>query len=725
MLLVAGAFAVAQQPAAQQPGAVQEQASAVVIEIPVNVVGKDGKPVTGLKAEDFTLYDDGKKVPITTVDIVDLARPAAQPEAPAPGAPAAIPASARRLWLLVFDLSYTSPSGLLRAREGATNFVTKSMAENDLAAVGTLSLDTGWKLLVNFTRDRRQLASAIDTLGLPGAGVTRSPDPLGFAYSTPNPSGSPTSAMMPQGGKNSALAIENLRDIGNMQRQANDGLERGKVVKLLSSLEGIGRVLDSVRGRKHVLFFSEGFENRLLSGNAAGSAKAGPALNQSTASQDTSTAQGAGEAAINGEVWKINENERYGNSSLRTQLSSSLGNFQRSDAVLDAVDIGGLRAENDSAGPKPVGGSDSLYTMSAETDGDFVRNANQLGGELQKVAERTSLVYLIVYQPKQLTKPGTFHKLKVEAKASGARVVARSGYYEPRPYTSLTPLEQLLASGDLVTGGSRGDAIGGHLLAAPFASPSGDAQVPLVLEIPGPALLAGNKGEKTSVQVYAYANDATGTLADYLAAEMALDLSKVRASLESGGIRFYGTMYLPPGEYGIRALVRDTATGRSGIATARVSVPKMPGGAPTVLPPVFSAPQGGWVMVRGNPRADAPQHAADYPFAVGGDSFIPAALPSVSNGAESQVAVFTYNFGGGAKATPFQVRAQIVGADGKTQPVELKTIKESDVERAGGRKLLLGFKPEGLAPGRYALKVALTDPDSKTTGSSESAFVVH
>ncbi len=160
--------------------------------------------------------------------------------------------------------------------------------------------------------------------------------------------------------------------------------------------------------------------------------------------------------------------------------------------------------------------------MASETDGDFVRNANRLGPELKTVADRTSLVYLLVYEPKSLTKPGAFHKLKVEVKAPAARVLARSGYYEPRPYASLSPLERLLASGDLVTGGARGEGIDGHLIAAAFASPGETAQVPVVLEIPGASLLLGDEGAKTGVQIYAYANDADGTLADYVATEMTL-----------------------------------------------------------------------------------------------------------------------------------------------------------------------------------------------------------
>ena len=99
------------------PGVVQERASAVVIEIPVNVIGKDGKPLAGLEAKDFELYDDGKKQPISAVDVIDLSRPRASQAAGT--LPEEVPASARRLWLIVFDMSYTSMSGLLRARDGA------------------------------------------------------------------------------------------------------------------------------------------------------------------------------------------------------------------------------------------------------------------------------------------------------------------------------------------------------------------------------------------------------------------------------------------------------------------------------------------------------------------------------------------------------------------------------------------------------------------------------
>ena len=700
------------------PGeAVRESASATVIEVPVTVIGKDGRPVSGLTAADFELFDDGKRRPISAIDAVDLSAPAPPPRAGSAPQPPAVPASARRLWLLVFDLSYSSPSGIVRARDGARDFVTRSMRESDLAAVGTLSVDTGWKLLVNFTRDKRQLGDAIGTLGVPSLTPPTS-DPLVFAFSTL--AGSETGALTSGNSSDREQAfLEGLRDMQSLRRKSNDELLRGRAGKLVQSLAGIGRVLDSVRGRKHVLFFSEGFESRLLTGTGLGAAHDGST--QATSALDPTTAMGAGDASLSGEIWKIDNDARFGSGSSRDRLGAALALFQRSDAVLDAVDIGGLRADGDPS-PRNEGGSDTLFTMAADTGGDFVRNANQLGGELEKVSDRTSRVYVLAYAPGPLSRPGAFHKLRVEVKSPGARVIARTGYYEPRPYRSLTRLEQVLASGDLVTAGGPSSQIDARLLAAAFPSPAESPQVPIVLEIPGGSLLSGDSSDKSGVQIYAYATDARGNLVDYVASEIGLDLSKTRKALESGGLKFYGTLYLPPGDYDLRVLVRNAATGRSGVVAARLAVPAMPGGAPTVLPPLFPEEPGRWMLVRGTPRSDAPARPADYPFAVAGESFIPAALPSLRAGADAKVAIVAYNFGGAGRAAALETAVRLAGPDGRAANAQLKVEKSSDDERGGGQKRLVSFSTAGLAPGRYALTVVVTDPSSHSTAESTGAF---
>lgn len=717
LLLAVGSSLLTNAPAqdAQKSGAVRETASATIIEVPVNVIGKDGKPIAGLTAADFELYDDGKKQTITGFEAIDLSRPASP--APAEQSPAsAAPAAARRHWLIVFDLSYTSLTGLLRARDGALTFVNRAMKESDLAAVATLSTDTGWKLLANFSGDKKQLSEAIRTLGLPGL-TTRSGDPLGLLFTAPI-SGTTAGG---GGSSRSELMVEDMKELQQtLQKPSTDNLARAKVTQLMKSLAGMGRTLDSVRGRKHVLFFSEGFETRLMSGGAGIAAGTGSSLSAAPTNE-------AGNAAVSGEIWKVDSDARFGSTSTRSVLTLALAEFKRSDTVLDTIDISGLRASGDvSNASKPGSGTDDLFTMANETDGDFIRNANQLGGEIERLVERTNLVYLLAFQPTQLAKAGAFHVIRVKVKPSGAKVVARSGYYEPRPYATLTPLERVLASGDLVMSGAKENLLSTRLLTAPFDGEGRFAQVPVILEIAGPPILAGETGPQASLQIYAYATNSSGTLADYLSQQMTLDLARVKPQLEGGGVKFYGALFLPEGDYTIRSLVRSDSSGRSAVNTTRVRVPAIPGGQAVVLPPFFPDRSGKWLMVRAAARADAPAKA-EYPFAVEGEPFIPAALPVVTaraDGLPVQVTVMTFNFAGTGKPEPLQVIPEIVGADGKPRPVEVQVVKRVDAERAGGRALMLAFKPDGLPPGRYALKVRVSDRISRKSSEAMSDFEV-
>jgi VWFA-related protein len=693
------ALALVSGPAAAQKsgaGVVQEKATVTVIEVPVNVLGKDGKPLAGLTAADFELYDNGKKQEITGFEVADLRPPAAPGVNPFLEAP---PAAARRHWFLVFDLSYASPSALIRAREGARSLVEKEMGPSDLAGVATISIEKGWKLVENFTSDRVQLRHAIDTLGLVKTGV-RTSDPLSFAFLQPG-----EAQDGPQSEKEAAIK-EYFADVQRMQQSASDQRERGRIATHMGSLGQIAQVLDSVRGRKYVLLFSEGFESRMLMGNAGQTAKP---LGQIDATQDS-----AAESSIAGQTWKIDSDARFGSSATRGFLENALSGFRRADVVLDTIDISGLRAEGEVT-RRAASGADALFTMAKETNGDFIRNANQLSGDLKQLIERTDIVYVLAFRPRGLSKPGAFHELKVKVRVPASKISARSGYYEPKPYRNLTPMERVLASGDLLSGGG-GSQLLVNMLAAPFASTGKVAQVPVILEIPGKSLLEGDTSNVTGVLVYAYASDSRGVLTDYLTQEITLDLKLARAKLETGGIKYYGTLFLPPGQYTLRTLVRNAFTGRSALSTAALTVPSTPGGVPTVLPFFFQDPAAPWVMVKTNPRPNASAGSLEYPFAIAGESFIPAALPVVAGGSAAQVAVVTYNFTPGSD--PLQVAPEILGPDGKPRKAEIQVVRRSDRERGGARTLLLSFKPEGLEPGRYALRVKVSDRAQKTAEAS-------
>lgn len=716
--LLAGGLALQAIPLAgqQEKGLVHEATSVTAIEIPVNVIGKDGKPVPGLTAKDFELTDDGKKQEISAVDVVDLrGRPAAE-----------IPGVARRHWLLVFDTSYSSPRGIARAREGAAEFVKTATSESDLVGVAALSAEAGWKLLLNFTRDRHQLAAAVAAAGATGAGANRT-DPLAFAFVVP---GSENNAAI-GGGANASAVRETNQDVQRSVQTATDNKERARVAQFMTTLGSVARALDSVRGRKHVLFFSEGFESRLLGGSEAARPMGGAEM-AAGPSNDT-----ANEQVLRGQTWKVDSDSRFGSSATRNTVGDALAVFRRSDTVLHAVDVTGLKSDSsDVSNRKGASGRDTLFTISKETEGELVQDANQLSGELAKVADRTGLVYVLVYQPKNLSKPGTFHALKVKTTVAGARVSARSGYYEPRPYAALSALEKMLATGDVMTGGAE-NSLRLSLLAAPFSSGTDRALVPVVLEVPGRELLRGpgSAAAQDSVQLYAYvtragsgpgdaaAGDSAGTLVDYRTSEVALDLAKAKASLESGGIKYYGAFSLAPGDYTVRAVARSVATGRAGIASASLHVPAFAGGPAVVLPPIFQDAPSRWVMV----RATSASEPSEYPFVVGGETFVPWAAPVLEAGTEVKVAIFTYNYPAGAeggKPPALQLAPAILG-NGRAWPASgLRLLGQSGVEKGGARKILLAFKPDGLPPGKYRLKLGVSESTSGAAADGVAAFEV-
>src|SRR5204862_7404726 len=110
------------------------------------------------------------------------------------------------------------------------------------------------------------------------------------------------------------------------------------------------------------------------------------------------------------------------------------------------------------------------------------------------------------------------------------------------------------------------------------------------------------------LEIFSYATDASGTLADYTSQQVTLDLERARPDLEAGGLKFVGTFFLRPGDYTVRTLVRRTSTGQQSVATSRLRVAAVPGDAAVVLPPFFekAGPTRRRICIPAAARKDAP-----------------------------------------------------------------------------------------------------------------------
>ena len=476
------------------PAAAQftESTDVVVVEVPVQVLGKDGEPVRGLTAADFEVSEGRKKLPITGFEVLDLEIAGEKP--------ADMPTAARRHFLMLFDLSFSEPKSIIKARQAAAD-VVDSLHATDLVAVATYSQSNGPQLVLGFTPDRRQAKLALETLGLPQL-VDRTPDPLRMVMmemedqvrSQPVGAGSSEKP----GGDREAMVLEQLQSLTRESDKANQIVLENKVRALTRSFADLARLMNGVQGRKHVVYLSEGYDSSVLSG---------------AVSDDEQAAMS--ESSVSGEIWNVDSDKRYGSTSAGNDVEQMLEAFRRSDCVIQAVDIGGLR----DSGERNARGKDALIQMARGTGGDIYENFNDLSTAMDKMLKRTSVTYVLAVQPENLKHDGAYHKLKVELKGGkGGRIVHRPGYLAPKAGAQQNPLERTLAMGSQLMGGEDSGSINASVMAAAFRAASGDrAYVPVVIEVDGPGLLAGKQGATLPAEIYVYAMDQDGNVQDFLA----------------------------------------------------------------------------------------------------------------------------------------------------------------------------------------------------------------
>lgn len=700
---VSAALVISREAASpQEPSSpVRETAEAVLVEVPVRVVDRDGNPVRNLRAEDFELWDDGRKQTIVGFDAIDLAE-----KTPVASGPARVHPAARRHFLLLFDFSFARPKAIVAARSAAKEFVLNAMGDRDLAAVATYSVEKGVNLLVTFTPDRVQLARAIETLGI--AAPVDSADPLAFAFDLRHWKGeggqSPRGATEAQ----AAVMIETLQTIASISRARLDQYARSRVTRLTESFSNLAQALNAVAGRKDVIYLSEGFESRLLVG--------------------TRDSDQERDWIVSGEQWKVDSDKRFGNSPLRARIEAMGGLFRRSDCVIHAVDIGGLRSDPEASSLEAQPTENSLFEIASSTGGEVFRNDNDFHAQLARLITRTSLVYVLAFRPERTGNEGTFHDLKVKVRARGARVSARAGYYERKAFRSLSPLERSLAAADVVANEIPVADIPAQVLAVPFAAGEDSAAVPLLVEIPGEPLLVGQKGDRLTVEIYAYASDEENRLRDFFVQAVSVDLARNRQKLLEGGLKYCGELALPAGRYRLRVLVRSAETGRMGLTVLPLRVPKFAEREPYLLSPIFLRDPASGIFVRGPAKTAGGKGSvgAGSPlFEVSGNDHHPAALLEIEKGQSSSVSLVAYNFGPAAQEDPLEIGAHVLAADGRPLgESSLRILGRQPVDASGRRVLLLGFTPEGLGPGRYSLRVFVRDTATGQAGHSSAQFVL-
>lgn len=118
----------------------------------------------------------------------------------------------------------------------------------------------------------------------------------------------------------------------------------------------------------------------------------------------------------------------------RVPIEEALEIAQRTDAVIHIIGV----ADYLFYGGRGFGGYDGegyAKKLAEQTGGRsiFVNNEKKLEEAFTQISEELRTQYVLGYYPTNRTKDGKFRKIEIKIKREDARVLARKGYYAPRP----------------------------------------------------------------------------------------------------------------------------------------------------------------------------------------------------------------------------------------------------------------------------------------------------
>ena len=318
-------------------------------------------------------------------------------------------------------------------------------------------------------------------------------------------------------------------------------------------MSNLARSLRMVPGRKQVVLLSEGFDARYLQGFDARGSK------EQTKMQTQ---------IVSGNQEKIDTDKMYGNSTALNRVERMADSFRAANVVLHAIDVQGVRVQNNLDEGSIINSNGGLFLVSRPTGGEVFQNSNDLHADFDRLLRQQEVVYVLGFHTTD-NAPGTFHNVSVKLVNAppGSRAVNPAGYYERGRVTSV---ERALTNAQIIVNDIPQSDLRVNVLATAFPPSGGKpAQVPVIIDINGADLMRETGTIIGGADVFIYAFDTTGIVRDRLYDRVTIEVAKVGEKVRASGIRYYGTLMLPPGSYAVKALVRTGDPDRGAVRSDR------------------------------------------------------------------------------------------------------------------------------------------------------------
>ena len=647
-----------------------------------NVVVKDkqGKPIEGLTAKDFTLTEDGVPqkiryceqqtlpseplpIPLTPAsqENIQIYRRLARTQI-APEQEGAANYKNRRLLALYFDMSAMPPGDQLRALTAAEKFVRTQITAVDLVAI--LRYQGGSvDVLQDFTADRNRLLSILETM-IVGEGQ-------GSVESVDDASTADTGAAFGQD--------DSEFNVFNTDRQ-------------LSALQTASKMLGNISEKKALVYFASGLRLNGVDNQA----------------QLHATIDAAVRAGVS--FWPIDSRGLVAEAPLGDATQGSPGNVGMYSGTAAQADTSNFQQSQD-----------TLFALAGDTGGKALFDNNDLTRGIVQAQKAISEYYLLEYYTTNAALDGKFRRVKISVNSDpSAKLDYRQGYYAGKEFGKFTvadkerQLEDALMLEDPITELTIAMEINY------FQLNRAEYFVPIVVKIPGRELaLAKRSGaEHTLIDFVEEIKDVYGGVTvTNVRDNVNIKLTDATAlELAKHPIEYDGGFTLLPGKYSIKFLARDDETGRIGTYQTTFVIPnltkevkKVPISSVVLSSQRVDLKDSLYNAVKGKDEA---KDAAANPLVEDGKKLIPSVTRVFSQGKQIYVYLQAYEESP-TTVTPVVAFVTLYKDQKKvfeTQPV---SVTPEALSRLGTMPLNFTIGLSQLPPGQYDCQVTILDPTSQ------------
>jgi VWFA-related protein len=543
----------ANQPASSQPAAQSNstqvppsaqpvlRSSSDLVRIDVEVTDRSGKPVKGLKSDQFTITDDGQgqRISIFSYEDIEAVETASdidtKPIVIAVDSPSDAAAESageqardRRMLVLFFDLTSLGPDDLIRAHDAAAKFVKQQMTKADLVSVVVFS--SNLRVLSDFTNDHDKLNKAIAQL-LPGVS-SQLANPLYAAaqngeYDVQQDNGA------------AFTADETEFNVFNTDQK-------------LEAVESLANVLGVIPGRKSVIEFTGGItqtgeENRTQLRAAT------DAANRANVSIYSIDARGLMAAVPGGDV--------TADAATGTSMFTGASVFHQTDQREDS--------------------RDTLATLSIDTGGRAFYDLGDLSDAFPKIQQENGGYYLVGYYLNADVKhDGTWHAVRVKVNAPGTHIRYRNGYYAPRDFQHLEKASRDDQLAEAMHSDNPVVELPIAVETAMFRLSDEQVYVPISAKLSATALDWAQKHGRRQAE-FDFAAEVRAASSGQIVAQLRdtinVQLNQQRfEQVHQANLVYQGGVVLSPGSYHLKFIARENESGKIGTFEQNFTAPPRP-----------------------------------------------------------------------------------------------------------------------------------------------------